>query len=371
MKKILPSLVLFIIAAGINGATLTKTKVSLKESFRIRDDTGEFYFKSPNSPVIAENGDIFIIDENELLRFSASGKFCGNLWKKGAGPGEMQDARGVIPGEGSAAVFDSDLAKILLFDDRNELTGEFRTPSKLANKTLIGACRDRFYFTREEYHSTAGKVVEINIPVRLYSWKPGEKDAIDLGIIFSRKYFIRDTNWIQNIHYLQICTLNPCSLLICNTGDYRIPLLNLDAAKPNLSAFISKKFSKTPFKTEWYGLRKETAFKEKTPLGEQKKTLVRKYADDILRIWMNGEKIWILTSRYDEKTGAYQVDIFSKKGEFQDSFALSFPIQINPFRLSFHPMALGNGKLYMFEENEESEWELACYGFIGIPGWAE
>ena len=68
----------------------------LQEVFRITDESDDFYFKAPHSLKVNSEGNFFIIDENQILKFSADGRFFKNLFKKGGGrekyrPGIMED----------------------------------------------------------------------------------------------------------------------------------------------------------------------------------------------------------------------------------------------------------------------------------------
>jgi hypothetical protein len=63
----------------------------LTEVWKITDEGGEFFFKYPNNLQIAEDGSIFVVDSDEFLKFSPEGKFLRNIFKKGQGPGEIED----------------------------------------------------------------------------------------------------------------------------------------------------------------------------------------------------------------------------------------------------------------------------------------
>ncbi|NTV81123.1 MAG: hypothetical protein HGA24_06845, partial [Candidatus Aminicenantes bacterium] len=64
--------------------------IALKESWRITDESGEFYFKVPSSLKIANDGSIFIRDIGQFLKFRPDGTFLKNLFKQGQGPGEVK-----------------------------------------------------------------------------------------------------------------------------------------------------------------------------------------------------------------------------------------------------------------------------------------
>ena len=59
--------------------------LQLNETWRITDESGQFYFKYPGDLKISSDGYIFYADENELLKFSPDGKFIKNLYQKRTG----------------------------------------------------------------------------------------------------------------------------------------------------------------------------------------------------------------------------------------------------------------------------------------------
>ena len=64
--------------------------LEVEKMFRITDESGEFFFTRPSSLQIADDGSIFLTDENQFLEFTSDGKYLRNIFKKGQGPGEIQ-----------------------------------------------------------------------------------------------------------------------------------------------------------------------------------------------------------------------------------------------------------------------------------------
>ena len=62
--------------------------LELKEVMRIKEDGGEFYFKSPRMQV-GPDSSVYVWDEEQLLKFDPKGKFVRNFFHKGQGPGEF------------------------------------------------------------------------------------------------------------------------------------------------------------------------------------------------------------------------------------------------------------------------------------------
>jgi hypothetical protein len=76
--------------------------IKLQEVFRIKDESGNFYFKSIESYgnlKVAPDGTFLISEENQLLKFSPQGKFVKNLLRTGQGPSEMSSIFTTVPPE--------------------------------------------------------------------------------------------------------------------------------------------------------------------------------------------------------------------------------------------------------------------------------
>jgi glucose/arabinose dehydrogenase len=57
--------------------------LKLHEVQRIEDAQADYYLKSPRDIQIAPDGSLFVVDEDQLLKFDANGQFIKNLFKRG------------------------------------------------------------------------------------------------------------------------------------------------------------------------------------------------------------------------------------------------------------------------------------------------
>jgi len=53
--------------------------LKMQRVWQISDVDGSFYFKYPHGMKISSDGSMFIADQEELLKFSADGRFLGNF----------------------------------------------------------------------------------------------------------------------------------------------------------------------------------------------------------------------------------------------------------------------------------------------------
>jgi len=319
--------------------------VVLKESLRIAEQPNEFFFAFPEPPQIDESGFIWVADQDQLLLFSPQGKFIRNFFKKGQGPGELADMSGFIPERDRVLVFNRYPHKMIAFDREGRLLQETSISQMLGRANLLGSWRGRFYFLREYFQGTGGKAVFLDIPVRLLSAALGEAEARVNGPWFPKRHFVRDTSWIKNVYYVQIAKADEARFLIAYNGNYDIHCLDLD--RMEISPFIRREYRKVKLRPEWKTPRDRFRASSQTLSGSEVKVFEHEMLDDVLKIWVSGEKIWVLTSTFDEANRLARVDLYDLKGKFLGSLMLPLPRGLEWMRLSYAPITLHENELYV------------------------
>lgn len=170
------------------------------------------------------------------------------------------------------------------------------------------------------------------------------------------------------MHYVQIGKLDSHRALIANNGDYDIKLLDLKEMR--LTPFLKKKYKKVKIKETWNRILKPVSFPHEDVSGKKYKKFVRESLDDVQRIGINGNKIWILTSTFNEATRLVKVDVYDFKGNPKGTFDLQMPGGFYLFKMSYTSMTFHSEKLYIVETSEEGDKELVCYKLLGVPAWA-
>lgn len=100
-NKVIRSLIFFAFAAALSGQEVIENQakppaknagrtLTLKEIVTVRDGGDEFFFEWPRGIQAAPDGSFYLVSQDQLLQFDASGRFLRNYYKKGQGPGEMQ-----------------------------------------------------------------------------------------------------------------------------------------------------------------------------------------------------------------------------------------------------------------------------------------
>lgn len=128
--------------------------LELKEELRITDKSGDYYFRAPSNLRISSDGSIFISDSygNNFLKFSSDGKYIKNLYKKGAGPGEIQDYFDYSLSHEKIFVYDNVKSKLIVMKDDGDLIDEIKFETdRFAD--LYGIYKDDLVFLKRNYPS--------------------------------------------------------------------------------------------------------------------------------------------------------------------------------------------------------------------------
>ena len=133
----------------------------LKEDLRITDSPGDFYFNSPDNIKIAPDGSIFVLDEEQFLKFDKNGEFIKNLFKKGQGPGEFERIGNYLFSNQGIVVLQGRPNKIVRLDMLGELIYEVR-PEEAVSK-LITCFEDEYVMAHSSFpkFEKAGEEPEI------------------------------------------------------------------------------------------------------------------------------------------------------------------------------------------------------------------
>ena len=118
--------------------------LEMEELMRITDENEEYFFKRPFSLNLDQDGFIYFQDGDFFLKFSPEGKYIGNLYHKGQGPGEVQILRYNIQGD-AINVWDSRSHKVVFYDLDGQFLREFK-PEQHFGMSMVGHYRDFLIF---------------------------------------------------------------------------------------------------------------------------------------------------------------------------------------------------------------------------------
>lgn len=286
--------------------------LALTEVWRITDDSGEFYLKSPMELRIADEGSVFLHDLDQLLKFSPEGKFLKNLVKKGQGPGEVHDR---------AFQFRIRVNDLYVFD----LNGH-----RLWRADLEGTFRQSISITGTETSALVAVASEGPVLAGIqssFSW-PTKSGTTAKALSVPHRIVLVPRNggptrdifkWERQLTRGLSATLWDPMIISADQDantfymalewDYRINVL--DATTGKIIGKFSRPYPKV--RIPWTEEQKKMVQEMGMPLTE--------FWPDISNLYPTSRGIWVETST-DDKAKGRLVDVFDKDGRFVDSFYL-------------------------------------------------
>jgi hypothetical protein len=327
--------------------------VELKEVWRIDDIGADYYFKYPRNLKIAPDGSFFYADQDQLLQFGPNGKFLRNYFKKGQGPGEMQEIGNYFFSEKAIIVQDWRLQKILWFGFNGELMKDFRIQKLPIFAWLHLFYNDNYYFFGYRIPPTGGKPSVIDVPNDLISaTEKGEE--IKTLISFSVESFAMSSEGrsaMASIAELITIPYREKYLVISHTQDYLLKIYDVKSEKIIRSFRRNYKRVKVP-----EGRRVGGAI----GVGGKKYTPPRKYLNDVTKLLEFNDLFWAMTSIADKDKGVL-IDVYNFEGQYVDNFYLKFPEEIDPILIGYRPMSISGDYLFMSAKNEDETYSIKKY----------
>jgi hypothetical protein len=320
--------------------------LKLEEVFRITDESDDFYFSRPLDLKVYSEGSFFLLDENQILKFSSDGKFLKNLFKKGQGPGEISSSShsrlSYFLFKNSIFLYDPTGNKIIHMDGDGNLIEEVKLEVSLLSE-LYGPANEGFIFVKEA-PSPLGKSgfhdVDMSI---IWVSRDGSSSKKVMALpkeLYVYKNFARD--WAPFYGLLESDAQN---LFVCHTSEYNIVLADLGKGQ------VIKKFNRKYRRIKYVMTESQKQSYERIKI----KPPERKYKNDIVGLFLNKDNLWVKTSTKDEKKGAL-IDVFNKEGKFIDNFYLNLKGEL---------MAVQGDFIFVNEKDEEENIQIVKYKIIG------
>ncbi|MDH5468034.1 MAG: 6-bladed beta-propeller [Candidatus Aminicenantes bacterium] len=318
--------------------------IQLKEVIRVKDEEGKFYFSGPWDIVVARDGSFFIHEPNKIYKFDANGKFVKNFYKKGEGPGELnQNLTEIIVREDNIILASSNMYKIIRLDMRGNLIEDIRPEWKFS--TVVGYYNGKYFLTQYERKSLGKKISEIREENLRLVVASDEREITPTPYIFPVTVSINV--WGRGISSASISRFQRVDedqryVYLFHTPEYLVKLLDLE--KIEVIRSFRRKYDRV----------------KRIPLKESKiPLLMPKFHNDIYRLAIHKNNLWVITSTVDKEKGIL-VDVFNREGKYLDNFYL--PLRnIKRNDHLYAPMAVYKDFLYVIEIGEDELISVAKY----------
>lgn len=316
--------------------------LKLEEVFRITDESGDFYFRYPGDLKVAPDGTIFIADEDQFLKFSSDGKFIGNLFRKGEGPGELRGYFGYAFDKKGIFIYDFMARKIIHSDIEGNLTDELRFKSESYND-FFGLMDGWFIFLKSVWppiEERKHKLDDIKNTIFLISKDGKIKKEIHT---FPKKAFFAPRAFTSLASFHSVLSDDNKKLFFSHTREYLIKLLDLDKGK--ILRNFKRKYPRMKLKAK-NGWEEEFHKKYNVPKI--------KYESDIQDLFITKGLLWVITSTKD-KTKGILIDVFNKEGIYVDNFYINLKGSL---------MATDGDYIFVKEADEDENFQIVKYKVI-------
>lgn len=290
--------------------------LKLVEQLRITDKPGVFYFNYPDDLKITKDGHIFIADPygHNFLKFSPTGEFLKNLYKKGQGPGEIQDYFEYALSLNSIYICDYIRNKILVIDQEGNMLSEFKLKTETFDG-FFGIYKDWLISMNSVYPPHADRKTSrfYDIEMKIMQLSKDGKTSKENFVFSNKRILIASSlgggamSWDP---FDSVLDENTGYLYVSSTRDYMIHMLDLN--KREVIRSFNRKYKKVRYEMS----QSEKNFVKKYNVPS------KKYEADIKRLHLYKGLLWVETSTKDEKRGT-MIDVFNNKGQFLDNFYLS------------------------------------------------
>lgn len=292
----------------------------LEEMFRISDEGGDFYFMFPRIVKVAPDGSIFIYDREQLLRFDENGKFIYNYFKKGQGPGELENLTSYVLLKDSLIIHSRSPGKLIYYNYDGKFQDEISL-REISNQLRLIFFRDgTFYFIKSEFPRT-DKGSEVMDWDQILVSLSKDSDLLHEHANFPIKTFVTSGGSVSDLS-VYTALVKDQFLFVTHTSEYMLHIFDLDSNKLIRSMTRKYKRVKRP---------KDQRSSVIISAGKRFEAPSSEYLSDVRQIVEFNDNLWARTSTKD-KEGRYLYDVYDIKGAYLDSFYLN----VNGILISTH-----------------------------------
>lgn len=322
--------------SGNAGRVLRMQKV-----WQVGDEDDSFYFKNPHDLQVSSDGSIFVADVEQLLKFSADGRFEGNFYKKGQGPEEIAGFFFHRVYVNRLLIYDPTANKIIQMGLDGNVIGSLKLQKGPYNG-FYGLSDGWFVFVEMIYPPLEKRTEglhDVSCLIKLVS--PDGQDEKEVYLL-KMKTFLAPRAGASWDPWNALLSYDGHRLYVNCRRNYLVDVLDLETRHLLFSFtrdYPSVKYVEKPVDIYF---RKQYGF----PKIE--------YEIDIRNMFLDGRFIWIQTSTTDRKKGDL-FDIFDESGRFIDSFYSGLRGSV---------LAIHDNYIFALEKNEKETLFLSKYFIV-------
>lgn len=333
-----------------------------QEVLAISDEgTSDYYFKWPRSLKTAPDGSLLLIDESQVLRFDKDGKFQHNFFKKGQGPGEVNNVSACLATEKNVIVHSPYPNKLVFFDLASQYDREI--PIRSETRTMMTALffgGGAFYFETREFPRVKGDPDYVDSPHAILAVNEATGAIKTLTSFVTRAFVVTSPGGgggMFDITRLISVPFKQGLLALTHTEEYLLKIYDPEADK------IIREFRRAYERVKPEPLTEEQKKGGLIIDGKHYGPPELKFQNDVRNLLARGDEIWAVTSTKDKSKGVL-VDVFDVAGVFRDCFWLKLPEAALANVLSPGQCALDGDLLWVVERSEDETFAIKKYHIV-------
>jgi len=326
------------------------------------EGTSDYYFKNgPRGLKTAPDGSLLCRDNDQILHFDLNGKFLRNLFKKGQGPGEVNNVSACLATDKNIIVHSPYPNKLVFFD----LAGKYEReiPIRSETRTMMTALLfsgGTFYFETREFPRVKGDPDYVDTPHSILAVDAATGAIKTLTSFVTRAFVVTSpggAGGMSDITRLISVPFKQGLLALTHTEEYLLKIY--DPAANKVVRECRRAYERV--KPEPLTEEKKGGF---IIDGKQYGPPEQKYQNDVMNLLTRGDEVWAVTSTKDKAKGVL-IDVFDGEGAYRDSFFLKLPEAALKSVLSPGQCALDGDFLWVVERSEDETVTIKKYR-VGI-----
>jgi len=338
--------------------------IAPQEVLALSDEgTGDYYFKWPHALAAGPDGGLLLTDVDQVLWFGGNGRFLGNLFKKGQGPGEMPWPGTPVAAGKAVVVHSVSPGKLVYFDAAGRYEKEIAARVEgRSGLRLIGYLPGRFLFEGHEFPRVSGDPDFVDNPRTIYAVGEDSGPAAPLAAFVTRAWVVTagGGGGMFDVTSLIAAPFQDKFLALTHTEDYLIKLFDPAANK------VVREFRRPYVRLKGEPLTEEEK-KGGIFINDKHYTRPeRKFENDVKNILTRNGEIWAVTSTKDKSKGIL-IDVFDGEGVYRDYFWLRLSETAIRSLQSPGQCALEDEFLWVVERSEDEIFLIKKYRVMTSP----
>ena len=333
-----------------------------EEVLAISDEgTSDYYFKWPRGLKTAPDGSLSLIDESQVLRFDKNGKFLQNLFKKGQGPGEVNNVSACLPAVKNFIIHSPYPNKLVFFD----LAGKYERelPVRSETRSMMTALLfhgGTFYFETREFPRVKGDPDYVDSPHSILAVNEATGEIKTLAAFPTRAFVVSSPSGEGGMFDITSLIATPFKnelLVLAHTEEYLIKIHDQAGDK------VVREFRRAYERVKPEPLTKEQKKGGMIIDGKHYGPPELKFQNDVRNLLARCDEIWAVTSTKDKSKGIL-IDVFDGEGVYRDCFWLKLPELALKSVLSPGSCALDGDSLWIVERSEDETFAIKKYRVV-------